>query len=201
MNNKAILMSIQPRWVVEILNGNKTIEVRKKFPKDYVGWVYIYCTKNRLPLMRCSNGKWFVKDKNYDYDMRFCYYAGYNGKVVARFWCDKVEHFEFETISRDIDGYWWDNGKMVEHSFITKQCCLTTESFTKYIEYGGGYAIHISRLEVFDKPKELKEFKHTKVYRKCEECPYGNPCVTCFSCEEIVNLEKAPQSYMFIEGE
>lgn len=176
MGNKAILMSIQPKWVAKILNGEKTIEVRKKFPKDYVGWVYIYCTKGNGCLdydIEWKTKKWFWwTEKDYKNILpnvnKF-----FNGKVVGRFWCDKVEHFEFETISRDIDGYWWDNGKMVEHSFITKQCCLTTDEFRKYIEYGGGYAIHISKLEVFDKPKELKEF----------------------------GVVKAPQSYMFVEGE
>ena len=44
---KSILMSIQPQWLAKILNGEKTIEIRKKFPKDYVGWVYIYCTKGK----------------------------------------------------------------------------------------------------------------------------------------------------------
>ena len=45
MKNKAILISIQPQWVAKEINGEKTIEVRKKLPKDYIGWVYIYCTK------------------------------------------------------------------------------------------------------------------------------------------------------------
>ena len=43
---KSILLSIKPEWLCKILNGEKTIEVRKKFPKDYVGWVYLYCSKS-----------------------------------------------------------------------------------------------------------------------------------------------------------
>ena len=42
---KAILMVIRPEWFIKILTGEKTIEVRKLFPKDYVGWVYLYCCK------------------------------------------------------------------------------------------------------------------------------------------------------------
>lgn len=30
------MISIKPQWVAKILNGEKTIEIRKKFPKDYV---------------------------------------------------------------------------------------------------------------------------------------------------------------------
>ena len=44
---KAILMSIRPQWVAKILNKEKTLEIRKHFPKDYVGWVYVYCTKGK----------------------------------------------------------------------------------------------------------------------------------------------------------
>lgn len=171
---KSILISIKQQYVAQILNGEKTIEVRKKFPKDYVGWVYIYCTKDQgrngeTQIVRNIKTKKYCLWKDLESYNANDIRSGYNGLVLARFWCDKVEHFEFETISRDIDGYWWDNGKMVEHSFITKQCCLTTDEFRNYIEYGGGYAIHISKLEVFDEPKELKQ--------------------------------KVPQSWCYIEGE
>ena len=44
---KSILLSIKPEWLAKILNGEKTIEVRKLFPKDYVGWVYLYCSKDK----------------------------------------------------------------------------------------------------------------------------------------------------------
>ena len=109
MGNKSILMSIRPQYVAKILNGEKTIEVRKKFPKDYVGWVYIYCTKGKPNIQQYLSlaGVGVIAEPikpNY-----------INGKVVGRFWCDKVEHFEFETLSRDMDGYWWDNGKLVEN--------------------------------------------------------------------------------------
>ena len=43
---KAILMSIRPEWVGKILNGRKTIEIRKTEPKCELPIdVYIYCTK------------------------------------------------------------------------------------------------------------------------------------------------------------
>jgi len=49
---RSIIISIHPEWVCKILNGEKTLEIRKLFPKDYVGWVFIYVTKgddnNRL---------------------------------------------------------------------------------------------------------------------------------------------------------
>lgn len=46
---KAILISIKPEWVEKILNGEKTIEIRKSMPKcDLPIDVYIYCTKGNV---------------------------------------------------------------------------------------------------------------------------------------------------------
>ena len=44
---KAVLMSIRPQNLCHILNGEKTIELRTRFPKDFRGWVYLYCTKDK----------------------------------------------------------------------------------------------------------------------------------------------------------
>ena len=45
---KSILISIKPKWVAKILNGEKTIEIRKTMPKcDLPIDVYIYCTKEK----------------------------------------------------------------------------------------------------------------------------------------------------------
>ena len=42
---KSVLISIQPKWVEKIANGEKTIEVRKSIPKlERPFKVYIYCT-------------------------------------------------------------------------------------------------------------------------------------------------------------
>ena len=240
MGNKAILMSIQPQWVAKILNGEKTIEVRKKFSKDYVGWVYIYCTKkDELGRIRklCHNDR-FICGKDFNIKDFPKLLSGYNGKgkVVARFWCDDVdvletefykeeplydeesvyqavnrirlEQLEFCDYDEDLCGRvelytnedYLNETEEKNNKFLQK-CCLSGKELQKYFNrIDRGYAIHISKLEVFDKPKELKSFKHRKFYRKCEECPYGNPCMTCFSCEEVVNLEKAPQNWCYVEG-
>lgn len=43
--NKAVLISIQPKWCELIANGEKTIEVRKTKPKLKPPFkCYIYCT-------------------------------------------------------------------------------------------------------------------------------------------------------------
>lgn len=191
MENKSILMSIQPKWVAKILNGEKTIEVRKKFPKDYVGWVYIYCTKGRKSYLYGDKSVYEGKKETF-----WCQIIEgngivplLNGKVVARFWCDKVETIEY-------CGMCYMVGDISNTNRVANQSCLDFADMKRYLGNKNGYAIHISKLEVFDKAKELKDFKHwveTWVYSGMDCPPYVD--------DELVPLYKAPQSWCYIEGE
>lgn len=50
--SKAVLISIRPEWCEKIVNGRKTIEVRKTRPKmDTPFKCYIYCTKPEEKLL------------------------------------------------------------------------------------------------------------------------------------------------------
>ena len=192
---KSILLSIRPQWVAKILNGEKTIEVRKQFPKDYVGWVYIYCTKDRKTKLSSSSLQYYVVD-NKDYKD---YLGNWNGKVLARFWCDKVE-----TISLPYT-YFGTNKwvscenertlqtETIDEQELLKKSCISEEQIYKYLNFKKspkqvGYAIHISKLEIFDEPRELSEFKFWK-----DKSEYG--------CWYENKLTKAPQNYCYIEGE
>lgn len=126
---KEILMSIKPQWVEKILNGEKTIEIRKRFPKDFAGWVYIYCTKAKPYICKDDDGIIYEWKEKTD-DML-------NGKIVARFWCDKVD--ESDKIRDFLNG-----------------SCLEPQDVSDYLKGQKGYAIHIDYLYVFEKPKELK---------------------------------------------
>ena len=100
--NKAILISIKPEWVEKILNGKKTIEIRKTTPKcDLPIDVYIYCSKG-------NKKNWHLFDdavdtdtgwKGYQYDYFIgskCYLEGcLEGKVVAKFTLNKVEEIKY----------------------------------------------------------------------------------------------------------
>ena len=217
--NKAILMSIQPKWVAKILNGEKNIEVRKKFPKDYVGWVYIYCTKkdSLSRLIDYPKNK-YVCEQNFkceDFPKLDSGYEG-KGKVVARFWCDKVSVIEcVYCLTIPTIAYTTFLDKRYGFCSLLKASCLYDNEIMRYLgtkEGQVGYAIHISKLEVFDKPKELKEFRHTckaeyRGYNRWQPC--SKECKNCV-CNQLDDegysqcfsrLEKAPQSYMFVEGE
>ena len=188
---KAILISIKPKYVADILNGKKTIEIRKKFPKDYVGWVYIYCTKGK-PYLFHEKGNVFgddiyelTNDSTSDLpNYKHAYVVGgaLNGKVVARFWCDKVEEIEHRLLERHY------TETLNDKELLTKSC-LSHEEIHNYLRTNIGYAIHINDLEIFDKPKELSEFYHYTTKR-------DNVKGIIHNYEE---LTRAPQSFMFVE--
>lgn len=149
---KAILISIKPKYVAEILNGKKTLEIRKTCPKcDLPIDVYIYCTKDRKQALIKNN-------INGTYHLDTCYWDTYesnlNGKVVAKFTLNKIDKFSWESCSRDNNDYYKDNGEVFDY----KQACLTYKEMFEYIKSGDGYTWHIDNLEVFDIPRGLQPY-------------------------------------------
>lgn len=163
---KTILLSVQPKWVEKILNGEKTIEIRKVAPKLKAPYeVLIYCTKEK-PYIVASYSGVVENEKPYYVDVRFMppvISEFINGKVVAKFTLNKVEEIPF-----DYD----------EHIRIYDKCCVDMEELISYSKSKTLYAWHIDNLVIFDKPKELSEFKKwtTKI-----------------------TVTKAPQSFMYVE--
>lgn len=182
-------MSIRPRHVKNILNGEKTIEIRKEFPKDYVGWVYIYNTKTTkegvLKLAYLGN--------NLEFMLSYDKTSKYQGKVVARFWCDKVDDYvNGKKWSWKCGAPMWGADNDYEH--ILKDACLIEDELYDYCEDLSFSAIHITNLEIFNKPKELKNFfiySHTVggVGFKGEEKQF----------DILKPLNRAPQSWCYID--
>lgn len=196
---KKILISIKPKWVAKILNGEKTIEVRKTAPKcELPCEVYIYCTK--------ENSKYFIDNKIYN--------AMMNGKVVAKFTLNKVHEINKDLVGdEEYEGYkerCYESREIKEDELL-KLSCLDYLDLRFYLDPHDypkrgkvGYAWHIDHLVPFDRPKELKEFHYPCKHKElsCEECvklrvegklkdkPY---------CHYGTNIEHAPQSYMFCE--
>ena len=188
---KAMMMSIRPRHVCNILNGIKKREVRSKFPKDFVGWVYIYCTKD-------SKKGWCMVgiNGNETYYQKYDKYAAYspkhnymgNGKVVARFWCDKVEEITTRQ-DRFKEFVFYETSLDMEN--LLMQSCLDYNELDNYLHGKNGYAIHIIKLEIFDKPKELYDFKVSRPFT------YTNGLKSFL----YYPLTKAPESYCYMEVE
>lgn len=191
--NKAILMSIQPKWLVEILNGKKTIEIRKTIPKCKLPIdVYLYCTKKKPYITQQSKYQFTIRDTK-DYTNLV------NGKVVAKFTLNKVEDC-------------CDMGK-AELEYKSRLSISEICSYIKAKEVDSKmvYAWHIDNLVIFDKSKELSEFMFTNV--KEEWTYYFNACegLTPLPKETFIDLinrgrapvycyktlSKAPQSWQY----
>lgn len=182
---KAVLISIRPQWCEKITSGKKTIEVRKSAPKEVPFKAYIYCTKGK------DGYEWLYRVDNNGYGKA----QSWHGKVIGEFICDKVFQWKCKK-------YLECDGTVIYRYFPLKpdldKSCLT---FRQFHDYGCNktlYGWHISDLKIYDKPKELSEFKIS--------CNRKNPCCSCcnrFTGKpwDICNstITRPPQSWQFVE--
>ncbi len=191
---KAILMSIQPKWVTMIEYRKKTIEVRKTRPKIETPFkCYIYCTFPQKPVYDI----WI----NRGTENRF---LG-NGKVVAEFVCDRIDEYTsgIPPFCEASDGY------NVYPPELEKMCL----GYKDLDAYGKGkplYGWHISELKIYDQPKELGENGDFTFpcLRGGEDCDSHRKCVGCkyarlwtgtreIYCNRWVT--RPPQSWAYVE--
>lgn len=206
--SKSILTSKQPQIICNVLNGNASVLIFKKFPKDYRGWVYIYCTKGK-PYKRGISKTVFYPHPRMDGKSmsRFCRdFPLLNGKVVARFYCNNVE--EISHYGGYMKIFWT---KTFKYDKFLKKSCLTYEQLHKYYltmkSFGFLKAVHISQLEIFDIPKPLWHFeKYGSFARKDIKCKNKDRglCnrgwgIKGYSGCEKARLTKAPRSYCYVE--
>lgn len=93
--SKAVLISIRPEWARKILNGSKTVEIRKTAPKCGVPFkCYIYCTaggKGALMVKANAGAPAITAESACEREQAEAFgYEAANGKVVAEFTCNKI---------------------------------------------------------------------------------------------------------------
>lgn len=192
---KKILISIKPKYVSEILNHRKTLEIRKSCPKcELPCEVYIYCTKNEY-LYRTNKG-YFASKKPLRVGKGTEYTFAYSdeGMVVAKFTLNKVEEIENDRL--------WETDK-----YFLERTCLSFGELACYLSSKNGYAWHIEDLVIFDKPKELGDFIEfgTPTYEQAKPFPemFGKPYSKETYREDYKKLgyalTKAPQSWCYVE--
>lgn len=126
--SKAVMLSIRPKWVEKISNGEKTIEVRKTRPKlDTPFKCYIYCTQSGVAL-----GAW-----------------GKHGKVIGEFTCDRI--FPINVFDNGGIQNWF-----FEH--MERSCLTYEELADYIGNGRTGHGWHISDLAIYDEPIELARF-------------------------------------------
>ena len=183
---KAVMISIQPKWVEKIANGEKTIEVRKTAPKEVPFKAYIYCTKEK-------------KQDDIIWAGIFGDRGKWNGRVIGEFICDRIICSQ---------AYFDSQGKNHLTNVFPddiKKTCLDEYDLWDYIagkafkanQMYDGYLWHISDLKIYDKPRELSEFR--------KPCDRFLDCCTCrrlvhneyMSCDN--KITRPPLSWCYVE--
>lgn len=199
--SSAVLLSIQPKWCEMIVNGKKTIEVRKTRPKlDPPFKCYIYETLGRKHTFRYIAN--FEYDKNgmvvdSDREIVNTHYDGC-GKVIGKFLCDEICMGKAATQEEAASLY----------NDIAEQSCMSEYEFASYWNGKDLYAWHISDLLIYGKPREMGEFFYPPdIYcekERCGGCPYDQvPDVNgeyAYDCEWKRPLTRPPQSWCYVTG-
>lgn len=148
---KAVLISIQPKWCELIASGKKTIEVRKTRPKietPFKCYIYMTATKER-----CRFWEYITAYQNSKGEI-----LDGSQKVIGEFVCRGIMR---------------PNNNL---SRMAKESLLTEKELFEYSNGKELFGWRISDLKIYDKPKELSEFRKPCVdkYEYCQGCRYGH---------------------------
>lgn len=189
--SKAVLISIRSGECQKIMEGRKTIEVRKTRPKmDTPFKCYIYCTQSADIL-------WILKERERSlhpdkiadvFKAAKCggAYRG-NGKIIVEFTCNRVTNLFSNS------RFWLDEDDVLH-------TCLSAAEMRKYANGANGlYGWHISNLRIYDTPRELDDFRRAcKNDWWCESCAmYRENDGTCGNGS--LQIRRPPQSWCYVE--
>lgn len=146
----SVLFPIHPEPCSYIVQGIKEWEFRTRPPKSetpYKG--YIYCTGGKLLYENFPHGDKSREIKLADYRYAKQSHA-LNGKVIGEFICDRT----VEVVRHGFVNPFAINSQVLEKGHLSNSEFLSyTDHYRKDL-----YALHISQLVIYDKPKELGEF-------------------------------------------
>ncbi|MBR7150427.1 MAG: hypothetical protein IKD01_05370 [Oscillospiraceae bacterium] len=187
----AVMISIRPKWCELIASGKKTIEVRKTVPRLPAPFkCYIYEAQGPIET------PWVDEDGHMVFKGR--------GMVIGEFICDTVYSVNAEHVP-----YLKDAFLGISCDDFLRKSCLSAYELLDYltapdkqvsIDYRPGYGWHISGLVIYDKPKELSEFRGICTKQYCHD--------TCKkfrdrTCDPGVGgkytITRPPQSWMQVE--
>jgi predicted transcriptional regulator len=190
-----VLISIRPKWCELIANGQKTIEVRKTRPKLETPFkCYIYCTAPRkfymisehmatsAEYLHLCDGKTTMSDGFEFVGREDCKVL--NRKVIGEFVCDKMYGIYYSIYPHD--SVVFEEIGTLNRPDVLSETCLSEIELENYLDGNNGYGWHISALQIYDRPKELREF--TGLQKAGDwECPK--------------KIERAPQSWCYVEAQ
>ena len=157
---KAVLISIQPKWcelIASTLNPKTGLKVKR-----------IELRKNKPGIFFPFKCYIYQTKKVWTYDI-YSRIANSQQKVIGEFICDCIlSHCESENLS-----------------FASNLSCVSRKEIIKYSKGKEVFGWNISKLVIYDKPKELSEFRK----------PYG----TIRKAFESQFITRPPQSWCFVE--
>ena len=185
--SKAVMLSIRPKWCKKIVSGEKTIEVRKTRPKLETPFkCYIYETQG-----------WVEKDGIMEFRL--------GGRVIGEFTCERIYEIGKRGIPENFDYCYlslneWGNDDIETEIKAISASCVSKEKLNAYgAKAPSLYGWHISDLKIYDKPRELREFK--KSNRDCFYADLGLAKRDCPDCKDPgCFLERPPQSWCYVEA-
>lgn len=210
---KKVLMPLSPQECERVFNGEQTVLVRKRVPKcDTPFEVLVYCTKARelyyvgklgfcndtlytLPTgeLKIGDGLELMGDWSGKYNSdNFL-----NRKVIGSFVCDGIIDV-YVPLSKQ--------AAPLDKEIVERDACLSLSEIQKYA--GNKMflrGLHITKPKLFDKPKELSEFRvvcHRTIH--CRACEYvevvWHEDEQCFYYEcRRPSIIRPPQSFCYVE--
>lgn len=200
---KAVLLSMRPEWCDKILNGKKTVELRKSCPAHGTPFkVYIYCTKakSKIGYLRIVPGKGWLR---------------LDSTVIGEFTCKKITGL---THVGETGNWESDRLHVMEHGSyykpadeLLKAACMSKETAEKYLKGRDGCAWHISDLKIYDKPRDLDEFSRFGFFGmgrsncvcenwRCENYESSYHYMIPLTCKiNGCSICRPPQSWCYVE--
>lgn len=191
---KSVLLSINPIYCFHILERKKNVEIRKNRPSIETPFkCYIYCTKETSRDLVIKNGHGYFfqtiprKVRN---SMTESYIA--NGTVIGEFICDRIEY-----LNMDSDGMFIQGNVYLEE--LGWDACLSYSDVINYTKGKRPYGWHISDLIIYDKPKELREFRKNCPIKAeyCSHCGWRRTCDNQCANPEL-HISRPPQSWCYV---
>lgn len=171
---KAVLMSIQPKWCELIAKGEKEIDLRKTAPALKTPFkCYIYMSQGKLKDLG-TYSDWFYQNRM---------------KVIGEFVCDRIEEIPCYIEASEYNEY------LVSDQYL-QNCKLSYTELYDYLNGKDGYGWNISKLKIYDEPKELSEFE--KACNKNANCAYCKQAeFNGGNCNG--RITRPPQSWCYVE--
>lgn len=183
---KAVLLSIRPEWVEKIVNGRKTVEIRKSHPRiPTLFKCFIYCAKDPRKKFWTGPRYSYIDDHSHNaFDI-----CG-SGKVIGEFVCSRINPIQKRGVNDNFDYCYlsineWGNDDIETEIRDIKASLIPKDNLNAYGEKSHKlYAWHISKLQIYDKPRELGELTGLRQNR------FG---------WEPVEIKRPPQSWCYVE--